>query len=102
GEERAEQVRRGTLEAFDQRLGARDVGRDCLADHGLEELLLALKVQVDGPLADPGDGRDVVEPRRRESTVGEELERRGNDPRRPRLLPSLPSPGTRCRHITDW
>ena len=80
----------GPSNDVDQRLGAVDVGGDGLADHRLEELLLALEVEVDGALADPGDGGHVLQPRRREAPVGEELQRRRDNLRRPGLLPPLP------------
>ena len=98
-EQRAEQLGGGALERVDQRLGAVDVRGDGLADHGLEELLLALEVQVDGPLAHPGDGGDVLQAGRGEAPVGEELQRRRDNLRRPRLLSALPALRTPCLPI---
>ena len=99
-DELPEQLLGRAVEGADEPLDALEVGGHGLSEHRLEELLLALEVEVDGSLAHAGDGRHVVEPGRGEAAVGEELQRGGDDLRRPRLLPPFPAPG-RLRPLHD-
>ena len=92
------------LEGRGERLDAGEVRQERLAHDRLEQLLLAVEVEVERALADPGAGRDVLDPGRGEAALGETLERRRQDLLRPRLLAAAPT-GRRfffhTRAVTD-
>ena len=72
-------------------LGARplDAGSDRLADDGLQKRRLVVEVEIDRRLAEPGPSRDVLEPRRRETALREQIQRGLDDFSGPRIGPPL-------------
>jgi len=75
-----------------QLLGLLEGRRDRLPRHCGEEVFLVFEVEVDGRLAHPGFGRDVLEPRAGEASLGEELKRGGNQLLGPCIAAPLPLP----------
>ena len=75
GKEAAHDGLEGKVER--RRLGARrlDRGADAGADQRLKQRLLRGEVQVDGALGDARPCRHLLEPRRREAALGENVER---------------------------
>ena len=90
-----------------QGLDPGEVRQQRLAHDRLEQLLLAVEVEVERALADAGAGGDVLDPGGGEAASGEALQRRSKDLLRPRLLAATPA-GRRCLvhgnahdHLTD-
>jgi hypothetical protein len=86
GDQRPQEVRRLALELVDPLLGRLDRADDARADHRLEQVFLAVEVEVDRALRDARALRDVVEPRGGVAALHEEVERGVEDLARARLL----------------
>ncbi len=85
----------GPVEGRAQAFEALDVGHQGGAHDRLEQLLLALEVEVERALADARARRDVLEPGGGEAALGEARQRRRQDLLGPRLLAALPAgPGS--------
>src|SRR5713226_2128357 len=89
-----DQVRRAALMLGHELLTARERRHDGFAHDGLEERFLTVEVQVDGAFGHARAACHVGELRGREPALHEQLERRGQDLSRARLLTALPA-GTR-------
>jgi len=89
GDQRPQEVGRLALEPVDPLLGLLDRPDDARADHRLEQLFLAVEVEVDRALRDARALRDVVEARGGVAALDEEIERGVEDLRRTGVLAAL-------------
>ena len=91
GDQRAQQLGTGSVEAQQFFGGLADASNDVVAHDRLEEFFLVLEVQVQRAFRDAGAAGDILEPRAGVAFLDEELQSSGSEFGRAGVLAALPA-----------